>query len=139
MPKRDQVARSWLEELAERDAAAADRARKLLTALERDGLRDAEALVRRDLLGDRPAVATRLLARDVVAVIAGLADPTAIAIAEAVAGVLASSPSRAGLPGWELVERDASAGRPAGARRRPIRLTGADLAAAAEDQARGRG
>ncbi len=129
MSKRDQAARSWLEELAERDAAAADRARKLLTALERDGLRDAEALVRRDLLGDRPAVATRLLARDVVAVIARLEDPTALTVAEAVAGVLASSPSRAGLPGWELVERDASAGR-----RRPIRLTGADLAAAAEGE-----
>jgi hypothetical protein len=49
-------------------------------------------------------------------------------VAEVLAGVLATSKTRAGLPGWDLVERD-----PAGERRRPIRLTGADLAAAAED------
>ena len=120
---------TWLEEFAERDAAAAKRATRLIATLEREGIVDADALVRRDILGDRPAVATRLLARDILAAIAALADPTPLSIADAVAGVLGTSPASAGLPGWDLVERDAS-----GARGRPIRLTGADLAAAARSE-----
>ena len=120
--------RTWLDELADRDGDAARQARKLITALEREGIGDADALVRRDLLGDRPIVATRLLARDVLAAVAGLRDPTAIAIAEAVAGVMAASPKRSGLPGWELQERDGT-----GRRTRSIRLTAEDLVAAAED------
>jgi hypothetical protein len=120
--------RTWIDELAERDAAAAKHATRLVIALEREGIAGADALVRRDLLGDRPAVATRLLARDIVSAIAALRGPTALTIAEAVAGVLASSPRRSGLPGWDLVERDV-----AGGRGRSIRLTGADLAATAED------
>jgi len=121
--------RTWLDELADRDADAATRATRLIEALEREGIAGADALVRRDVLGDRPAVATRLLARDVLAAIARLRDPGAGDLAAAVAAVLAASPRRAGLPGWELLERDGP-----GDRRRPIRLTGDDLAAAALDR-----
>lgn len=126
--------RTWLDELQEQDADLARRATRLIRALEREGVPDADALVRRDILGDRPAVATRLLARDVLAAIAALSDPTAAAVAEAVAGVLAASPTRTGLPGWDLVERNA-----AGERGRPIRMTLADLTAAAGDRVPDRG
>lgn len=120
--------RTWLEELADRDADLAKRATKLVSALEREGIADADAVVRRDVLGDRPAIATRLLARDVLAAIAKLKNPSAAELAAAVTGVLATSPKRGGLPGWELRERDAPAGR-----ERPIRLTAADLEDAASD------
>ena len=93
-----------------------------MTALEREGIADADAVVRRDVLGDRPAIATRLLARDVLAAIATLRNPSASDLAAAVAGVFATSPKRGGLPGWELRERDAPGGRD-----RPIRLTADDL------------
>ena len=53
--------RTWLDELADRDADLARRATKLVAALEREGFADADAVVRRDVLGDRPAIATRLL------------------------------------------------------------------------------
>lgn len=126
--------RHWLDELAERDAATAKRATRLIAALEREGITGADGLVRRDILGDRPAVATRLLARDVLAAIGSLENPTALTIVEAVGEVLAASKSRAGLPGWHLVEQDVG-----GERQRPIRLTGADLAAAAENEPPDRG
>ena len=88
--------------------------------------------MRRDLLGGTPAIATRLLARDVLAAIARLEDPTAAELAEAVAGVIAASPKRAGLPGWELLERGGT-----GDQRRSIRLTREDLVAAAQGEAQG--
>jgi hypothetical protein len=118
--------RTWLDELADRDADLAKRATRLVAALEREGIADADALVRRDILGDRPAIATRLLARDVLTAIAGLEDPGVADLAVAVAGVLAASPKRGGLPGWELRERDAPTGRD-----RSIRLDAGDLEDAA--------
>ena len=114
--------RTWLDELADRDPEMAKRATKLVSALEREGIDDADAVVRRDILGDRPAIATRLLARDVLKAIARLNEPSAAELAATVAGVLATSPKRGGLPGWDLRERDAPAGRD-----RPIRLTADDL------------
>lgn len=122
--------RTWMDELAESDREAAVRARKMIAALERDGIADAEAIVRRDVWGGTPAVATRLLARAVLAALAPLKDPSASEVAEAVASALASSPKRAGLPGWELTERDG----PTDARR-SLRLTADDLRAAAEHAA----
>ena len=119
---------TWLDELETIDRDAAVRARRLITVLEREGIVDAEALVRRDLLGGTPAVATRLLARAVLAAIADLRNPSAAAVAEAVAEALASSPKRGGLPGWQLAERDGPTGE-----RRGLRLTADDLRAAAED------
>ena len=119
--------RTWLEELADRDADLARRATRLVASLEREGIADADAVVRRDVLGDRPAIATRLLARDVLAAIAALRNPSAADLAAAVAGVLATSPKHGGLPGWELRERDSPGGRD-----RPIRLTASDLEDAAD-------
>ena len=62
-----------------------------------------------------------------LAAIAALKHPSTSDLAEAVAGVFATSPKRRGLPGWELRERDAPAGRDC-----PIRLTADELADAAE-------
>jgi hypothetical protein len=120
--------RTWLDDLADRDPGLAKRTARLVAALEREGIRDADSLVRRDVLGDRPLIATRLAARDVVAAIARLRNPSQVELAEAVAGALASSPKRGSLPGWELRERDAPGGRD-----RPLRLTVADLEDAASD------
>ena len=114
--------RTWLDDLADRDPEAARHARQLRDALAEAGIADADTLVRRDVLGDTPAVAARLLARDLVAAVAHLQNPTAADVVAAVAGVLAASPARDGLPGWELVERDGPDGR---ARR--LRLTEEDL------------
>jgi hypothetical protein len=122
--------RTWLDDLEDGDRDRAVRARRLVAALERRGITDADALVRRDLLGGTPAVVTRLLALEVLDAIAAVKDPSAMDVAAAVAGVLASSPKRAGLPGWDLLEREG----PGGARR-GLRLTADDLAAAAEHHA----
>jgi hypothetical protein len=122
--------RTWLDDLEDTNRDGAVRARRLIAALGRAGIDDAEALVRRDLLGGTPAVATRLLARAVLAALAGLTNPNAAQVAEAVASALASSPKRDGLPGWELTERDGST-----AERRSLRLTADDLRAAAEHEA----
>ena len=126
----DPAVRTWLDELDEADRDAAVRARKLIAALEREGVTDAEPLVRRELLGGAPAVATRLLARAILAAVARLKDPSAVEVALAVASALASSPKRAGLPGWELTERDGFRGE-----RRPLRLSADDLRSAAEHEA----
>jgi hypothetical protein len=129
-PEPEPPPRTWLDDLLDEDRDGAIRARKLIAALERDGITDAEAIVRRDLLGGTPAVATRLLARAVLEALAGLRNPSAALVAEAVAAALASSPKRAGLPGWELTERDGPT-----AERRSLRLTADDLRAAAEREA----
>ncbi len=129
-PEPEPPPRTWLDELQDADRDAAVHARRLIAALERDGITDADAIVRRDLRGGTPAVATRLLARAVLASIASLKDPSASELAEAVASALASSPKRAGVPGWELVERDGPGGE-----RRSLRLTADDLRAAAEHEA----
>ena len=114
--------RTWLDELAERDPAAAQRAQRLVAALAGAGIAGADALVRRDVLGATPAIAASLLARDLAAAVASLQDPRPAAVVEAVAAVFAQSPVREGLPGWELVER----GGPGGAARR-LRLAADDL------------
>jgi hypothetical protein len=129
-PEPEPPPRTWLDDLMDADRNGAIRASKLIAALERDGVTDAEAIVRRDLLGGAPAVATRLLARAVLAALASLRDPSAAQVAEAVAAAIASSPKRAGLPGWELTERDGPT-----AERRSLRLTADDLRAAAEHEA----
>ena len=120
--------RTWLDDLEAQDGDEARRARRLVDALARDGIRDGEALVRRDLLGGDPAIATRLLARDLLAALATLRDPSTLQVLEAVMDVLASSPKHGVLPGWELTERDGPSDGP-----RRLRPTGADLEAAARD------
>ena len=114
--------RTWLDDLEDRDKAAARTARRMIDALEKEGIDDADSLVRRDVLGNEPLVVTRLIARDVLAAIAKLDDATPTEIAAAVADVLASSKRRANLPGWRLVERDSPSGVDRG-----LRITPDDL------------
>jgi hypothetical protein len=122
--------RTWLDDLEEADRDAAVRAHRLIAALEHEGVADAEAIVRRDLLGGTPAVATRLLARAILASIAALRDPSAAEVVGAVMAAVATSPRRAGVPGWELTERDGPTGE-----RRSLRVTPDDLRAATEPAA----
>jgi hypothetical protein len=127
-PELEPPKRTWLDELGDHDRDAAGRARKLIAALEREGIDDADSLVRRDLLGNEPIIATRLAARDVLAAIARLDDPTPERVGAAVADVLAASRKRSGLPGWRLVERDGPTGEDRG-----IRITPDDLLSARPD------
>lgn len=121
--------RSWLDELEDRDPAGGRRARRIVEALVREGVADADTLVRRDVLGDDPVVARRLLARDLLAAVAALREPSAEDLLEAILSVAASSPRRRGLPGWELVERDGPEGR-----QRTLRPTLDDLRRAAGER-----
>ena len=71
-------ARTWIEELEDDDAEAADRARRAVVALERLGIDDADALVRRDVLGRQPAIAARLLGRSVAEALRGALDASSL-------------------------------------------------------------
>ena len=122
--------RTWLDKLEDDDREAARQARRLIAALEDEGIEDADALVRRDLTGNQPVVATRLLAREILAAVGTTTKPESVV--EAVVEALGSSKVRRGLPGWELVERD---GPTDGTR--VIRLLASDLTAARRDRGRG--
>jgi hypothetical protein len=112
--------KTWLDKLEDDDRDAARRARRLISALEDEGIADADALVRRDVLGGQPVVAARLLARDILDAVRRSSKPESVI--EAVTEVLGSSKARRGLPGWELVERDGPTDEP-----RVIRLLPTDL------------
>ena len=122
--------KTWLDKLEDDDREAARRARRLISALEEEGIADADGLVRRDVMGNQPVVAARLLARDILAAVGSASKPQSVI--EAVVEVLGASKSRRGLPGWELVERDGPTDDP-----RVIRLVPGDLrdAAAKRDDA----
>jgi hypothetical protein len=117
--------RTWLDKLEDEDRDAARRARRLISALEDEGITDADALVRRDVLGGQPVVAARLLARDILEAVGKSSKPESVL--NAVTEVLGSSKARRGLPGWELVERDGPSDEP-----RIIRLVPTDLKDAAD-------
>jgi hypothetical protein len=116
--------KTWLDTLEDDDREAARRARRLISALEEEGISDADALVRRDVLGNQPVVAARLLARDILSAVGRASKPESVV--EAVVGVLGASKARRSLPGWELVERDGPTDDP-----RVIRLVPSDLRDAA--------
>jgi hypothetical protein len=118
-------ARTWLDKLEDDDRQAARRARRLISALEDEGITDADALVRRDVLGGQPVVAARLLARDILEAVGKSSKPESVL--NAVTEVLGSSKARRGLPGWDLVERDGPSDEP-----RIIRLVPTDLKDAAD-------
>ena len=118
---------TWLDKLEGDDREAARRARRLVSALEDEGVADADALVRRDVLGGQPVVAARLLARDILNAIGKSSKPESVLAA--VIDVLGSSKARRGLPGWELVERDGPTDDP-----RVIRLVPSDLKDAAPNK-----
>ncbi len=97
--------RTWLDRLAEKDRAAAQRARSLIAALEGIGIANAEAVVRRDAEGGRPTVAEAVLTLAIRREIGKVKDPNALL--GAVLKVV-STRERLGdddrLPGWRLVE-----------------------------------
>ena len=117
--------KTWLDKLEDDDREAARHARRVISALEAEGIADADALVRRDLMGNQPVVAARLLAREILAAVGRASKPESVI--EAVVEVLGASKARRGLPGWELVERDGPTDEP-----RVIRLVPRDLRDAAK-------
>jgi hypothetical protein len=112
--------RTWLDKLEDDDRDTARTGRRLIAALEDEGIEDADELVQRDITGKQPVVAARLLAREILAAVGNATKPESVV--EAVVEALGSSKVRRGLPGWELVERDGPTDE-----KRVIRLVPRDL------------
>jgi hypothetical protein len=97
--------KSWIDRLPK---AEAEFVRRLIAALEKAGVTDAEGLVRRDREGIGPAVATRLIERRLEAIVAELPEKGRAGARELVrraAEVLTVEGRADGqLPGWTLVE-----------------------------------
>jgi hypothetical protein len=97
--------KSWIDRLPK---AEAESVRRLIAALEKAGVTDAEGLVRRDREGIGPAVATRLIERRLEAIVAELPEKGRAGARELVrraAEVLTVEGRADGqLPGWTLVE-----------------------------------
>ena len=96
---------SWIDRLPK---AEAESVRRLIAAVEKAGVSDAEALVRRDREGIGPAVATRLIERRLEAIVSELPEKERAGARELVrraAEVLTVEGRADGpLPGWTLVE-----------------------------------
>jgi hypothetical protein len=96
---------TWIEKLPRADAAGV---RKLIGALEREGITDAEALVRRDREGLLPAVAARLIERRLDALTddlpAAQQKAARVLLRRAAEVLSAHGTPRDPLPGWTLVE-----------------------------------
>ena len=97
---------TWIDRLP---TAEATEVRRLIVALERDGVEDAEALVRRDREGGEAAVALRLIERRLEAIVREMperAQPGARQLVARIAEVLTGDGAEAagGIPGWVLVE-----------------------------------
>jgi len=92
-----------------------------MAALEREGITDAELLVRRDRDGLAPAIASRLIERR-LAKAAEAASPKERTLIQRVAEIL-SADGRAtdALPGWTLVEVHPGEGPPRDQRRIDLR------------------
>jgi hypothetical protein len=99
---------SWIDQLPRADGI---RVRKLIRALEREGISDAEGLVRRDREGLLPAIATRLIERRLQTLVEDLPEgerKAGRALLRRVTDLLSSEGTtrRDPLPGWTLVEID---------------------------------
>lgn len=97
---------SWIERLPAKEASEV---RRLIRAVEREGLADAETLVRKDRGGLEPIVATRLIERRLQALVADLPaaeGERARRLLSQVVGILSNegAGARKPLPGWMLVE-----------------------------------
>jgi hypothetical protein len=97
---------SWIELLP---AAEATAVRRLISALEREGVTDAEALVRRDRDGIGPAIATRIIERRLAAIVDELPEAGregARELLRRATEVLTAEGTTMprGVPGWTLVE-----------------------------------
>ena len=119
--------RTWLDKLEDDDREAARRARRLIAALEDEGIADADALVKRDITGNQPVVAARLLAGELLDAVGKKTKPEAVL--DAVVDALTASRTKRGLPHWEVVERDGPTDE-----ERVIRLVPRDLRDAAADR-----
>lgn len=123
-PPRPAPPPTWIDRLPKAEAAAV---RRLVAALEREGIADAETVVRRDRESDQPQVALALIERRLDGLVAQLPEeerrPARELLSRAVelltgAGGVARDP----LPGWSLVELSASPGaEPANRRIRIVR------------------
>jgi len=99
-------AASWIEQLPATEATAV---RRLIRALEREGVSDAEALVRRDRDGIGPAIATRIIERRLAAIVDELPErgrAGARGLIRRATEVLTAEGTAMpkGMPGWTLVE-----------------------------------
>jgi hypothetical protein len=95
---------TWIEQLPD---AEATKVRRMIRALERKGLTDAEKLVRRDREGLGPVIAEELITRRLAALVEDLptdARDEARVLIERIIEVLTAERGRDGLPGWALVE-----------------------------------
>ncbi len=97
---------SWIDQLPANDATAV---RRLIRALEAEGIGDAEALVRRDRDGIGPAIATRIIERRLEVIVEELPERGRTGARELIrraAEVLTAEGTAMarGVPGWSLVE-----------------------------------
>jgi hypothetical protein len=110
--------KTWVDKLPPSEKRAV---RATMAALEREGITDAELLVRRDRDGLAPAIASRLIERQ-LAEAAEAASPKERTLIQRVAEIL-SADGRAtdALPGWTLVEVPPGEGPPTDHRRIDLR------------------
>ena len=97
---------SWIDRLPKAEGSAV---RRLVASLERDGIGDAEALVRRDREGIAPALAIRLIERRLAEIVDELPERGREGARELIrraVEVLSAEGARSGAdrPGWMLVE-----------------------------------
>ena len=93
--------KSWVDQLK---PAEAREVRRLIAAVEREGITGAEDLVRRDRDGLLPAIATRLIERRLEALADGNDDARTLIRRAAEVLSAEGSSSRDPLPGWVLIE-----------------------------------
>ena len=92
---------SWIDKLP---AAEARPLRRTIAALEREGVEDAELLVRRDRDGLLPAVAVRLIERRLAELTDGASASEKRLVQRVVEILSAGGRATDALPGWALVE-----------------------------------
>ena len=97
---------SWIDRLRKDEAAGI---RRVIAQLERDGIDDAEDLVRRDREGIAPALSVRLIERRLEEIVSDVPEPARDAARELIrraAEVLSAEGTATGrgMPGWTLVE-----------------------------------
>ncbi|MEO8511582.1 MAG: hypothetical protein ABI534_10125 [Chloroflexota bacterium] len=95
---------TWIQQLPD---AEATKIRRMIRALERQGLTNAEKLVRRDREGLGPVIAEELITRRLAVLVADLPSEgrdEARVLIERITEILTAERGREGLPGWALVE-----------------------------------